>query len=91
MDIINGLHCTFQLRCEVKEDWMWDLICKEWENGVDCKRDDKNVIHLVSVVQHKHVQKLQINNTDCLFFTKLHTNYTNARKYFHNETAMDRM
>lgn len=70
----------FQLQCEVKDDWMWNLICKEWENSsTNCTRDENNMIHLKSLVKHDHIIKMQDNGTDCLFFPSLSTNYTNGK------------
>ncbi|XP_055319817.1 major facilitator superfamily domain-containing protein 6 isoform X2 [Sitodiplosis mosellana] len=71
---------TFDLRCEVKEDWMWELICKEWENSTtDCIRDEINTIHLKSLVKHDHINKLKDNGTDCLFFVRTNTTYINGK------------
>lgn len=63
----------------MKDDWMWKLICKEWENGTDCARDENNIIHLKSWVKHDHIVKEKENNTDCLYFVHTNTNYINGK------------
>lgn len=82
----NRLHSffgflSFQLQCEVKNDLIWDLICKEWMNSTNCKKDENNIIHLKSIAIHDHIVKLNQNGQDCLFFPKITTNYTNNRKH----------
>lgn len=70
-----------QLQCTIKDEWMWDFICKTWLNQTNCYRNENNVIHLKSFVKHQHVDKMKENNTDCLFFTEAFSHYTNKRNW----------
>lgn len=66
-----------QLQCTIKDEWMWDFICKKWLNEINCHRNENNVIHLMSFVKHEHVEKPK----DCLFFLKSTSKYTNKSEY----------
>ncbi|XP_031631871.1 major facilitator superfamily domain-containing protein 6-A isoform X2 [Contarinia nasturtii] len=66
---------TFDLKCEVKEDWMWNHICKEWDRDENCKRNENNIIHIKSQVKYDDIKKMQEkNDKDCIYF--LHPNLT---------------
>lgn len=69
---------SFQLKCEVKDDKIWELICKQWMNSTNCKKYDDNIVHLKSVVIHDHIYD---NGKDCIFFPNIKGNYTNIRKH----------
>lgn len=63
---------------------MWDLICKEWQNGSNCYRDEHNVVHLMSIVDHDTVEKQK----DCLYFMPQYTNFIDQNNKEHRVACL---
>lgn len=74
------VHTYIQLQCTIKDEWVWDFICKTWLNHTNCYRNENNIIQLTSFVKHEYVEKMKESNTDCLFFLKAYSHYTNQCK-----------
>lgn len=84
---LNRIIFAFQLECEVKEKWLRDQICSQWEDSTNCFADDKSTfIYLRSIVR-KEPWKQQHDGHDCLFFLP-RTNY--SRKCKTNHAYFDR-
>lgn len=68
-----------QLQCTVDDNRMWDLICKEWQNGTNCYRDENNIVHLMSYVKPEKVEKQTENGGACLYFIPQYTDYIHQK------------
>lgn len=56
-----------QLKCEMKEDWMWKLACDEWHknnNATACSRDENDVVTMTAYVKNNHIELIK----KCLLF-----------------------
>lgn len=68
-----------QLKCEMKEDWMWQFICSEWHtnNATACSRDENNVVALTAYVRNNHVELIK----NCLLFEIQYAQYQDKCRF----------
>lgn len=65
-----------QLRCDVTDEWMWDVINNKWNNVSTNYRPENNIIEITSYVKANHIEKIG----SCIFFTIRFSSYQNQCK-----------
>lgn len=55
-----------QLLCKVNQPWMWDFICKEWDNSTNCVRDKDGMVRINAFTKYNQLELIE--KEKCLFF-----------------------